>query len=92
MDKEKDQAAKIRQLWRDPKFAGSFSGLENFKLLLKLDKDIDISREKLYNILKKDRNYILEMRKIKKKIDKTQNECTWLWRLLAGRFGRNVPF
>ncbi len=63
---EKKEADEIRRLWRDPKFSGSFSGLANFQLLLKLDKGIDISREKLFNILKEDRNYILEMRKIKK--------------------------
>ena len=57
---------KIRKLWRDPKFPGSFSGISNFQAALKFDKNIDISKSKLFNILRHDRNYILEMRKIKK--------------------------
>ncbi len=60
-------AEEIQKLWRDPKFPGSYSGLANFQAVLKLDKGINISKEKLYEILSKDRNYILEMRKVKKK-------------------------
>ncbi len=56
----------IRKLWRNPQFSGSFAGLANFKAALKFEKNIDISTEKLFQILKQDRNYILEMRKVKK--------------------------
>ncbi len=59
---------KIRKLWRDPKFHGAFSGIANFQAALKFEKNIDIPKSKLFHILKQDRNYVLEMRKIKKVI------------------------
>ncbi len=64
---DSDFKEKIEELWRDPKFPGSFSGLENFRNSLKYEKNIIVSRKALYNILSKDRNYILEMRKVKKR-------------------------
>ena len=58
----------IRSLWRDPKFSGSFSGISNFQAALKYEKNINLSTKELYDMLKKDRNFLLEMRKIPKRI------------------------
>ncbi len=60
----------IRKLWRNPRFSGCYSGLRNFHTALKLEKNISIPEKDLFNILKQDRNYILEMRKVKKKINR----------------------
>ncbi len=62
------QEAKILELWRDPSFSGAFSGLANFQTCLEHEKNIHISRNNLLKILKKDRDYVLEMRKVPKKI------------------------
>ncbi len=58
----------IQQLWRDPNFSGSFSGISNFQAALKYDKNISLSKSQIYDILKGDRNFVLEMRKVKKRI------------------------
>ncbi len=86
---------KIRQLWRDPKFSGSFSGLVNFQTALKFEKNINISRKKLYDILSKDRNYLLEMRKIKKRIKRRpmniHGYCV-LWQCDIGQLFRHGEY
>ncbi len=61
---------KILKLWRDPNFSGAFSGLENFRTCLEHEKNIKVSRSTLLQILNQDRNYILEMRKVPKKIQR----------------------
>ncbi len=58
----------ILQLWRDPNFSGAYSGLANFQTCLQHEKNIEISRNNLLKIMMKDRNFLLEMRKIPKKI------------------------
>ncbi len=57
---------KILKLWRTPEFPGSYLGLSNFRLALKLDKNIDISRHELRKIMQTDEDFLLETRKIKK--------------------------
>lgn len=57
VDKEK-----IIQLWRDPDFEGSYTGIKTFQTLLKLNKDIDISERKLYEILKNDPIFVMHIR------------------------------
>lgn len=52
---------KILELWRDPKFIGSYRGIKTFQMLLKTDKDIDISENKLYKIMKNDPIYVMHM-------------------------------
>ena len=59
---------KILNLWRDPRFSGAYSGLDNFKTCLQHEQNIHISRNNLLKILMKDRNYVLEMRKVPRKI------------------------
>ncbi len=54
---------KIRALWRTPSFAGSFSGLANFRTSLATEKDIHLSHSELFNIMKEDENFILETKK-----------------------------
>jgi hypothetical protein len=53
---------KIIQLWRDPDFEGSYTGIKTFQTLLKLNKDIDISEKKLYEILKNDSIFVMHIR------------------------------
>ena len=56
----------ILRLWRDVNFEGSFSGVKTFQILLKLNKDIDISERKLYSILKNDPLFVMHQRGNKK--------------------------
>jgi hypothetical protein len=51
--------SRIRELWRDPTFAGSYRGIKTFQILLKTDLNIDISQNRLYNILKKDSIFLI---------------------------------
>ena len=44
----------ILKLWRDPNFAGSYRGVRAFQTLLKTDLNIDVSEQRLLNILKTD--------------------------------------
>ena len=59
---------KILELWRDPKFSGAYAGLATFQTCLEHEKNISISRNELLKILRTDRDYVLEMRKIPKAI------------------------
>ena len=59
---------KILELWRTPSFSASFGGISNLQLALKLEKHIDISRQQLLDIMHSDPNFVLETRKIAKKI------------------------
>ncbi len=56
----------IRKLWRTPSFSGSFSGVRNFQAALHFEKGIQKSREELLHILRKDPNFVLETKKIRK--------------------------
>ena len=47
----------IRQLWEDPNYPSSFSGLENFKASLYLDKGWKIGRKRLMRIFQNIPNY-----------------------------------
>ena len=66
----KANAKKILELWRDPSFSGAYSGLQNFQTCLYHEKNIQVSRNDLLKILMTDRNYVLEMRKVPKKINR----------------------
>ena len=52
----------ILQLWRDPNFSGSYRGIKTFQILLKTDKNIDISEKELYKILKKDSIFLIHQK------------------------------
>ncbi len=52
---------KVLELWRDPKFSGSYRGIKTFQLLLKTDKNIDISERELFKIMKNDPIYVMHM-------------------------------
>ncbi len=56
------------QLWKNPKFSGSFSGITNFRAALAVEKDIHVSKAKLFSILRKDPDILLETKKKLKKI------------------------
>lgn len=49
----------ILKLWKNPLFSGSFRGVKTFQTCLKLEKDIDISERRLYNILKKEPIFLI---------------------------------
>lgn len=52
---------KIRKIWRDPTFSGSYRGLKTFQIFLKTDKNINISEKELYKIMKNDPIYVMHM-------------------------------
>ncbi len=56
----------IHNLWRNPKFSGAFSGIRTFKSCLALEKNINIPEKKLFDIMRKDPDFVLEMKKIRK--------------------------
>lgn len=57
---------KIIQLWRDPNFSGSYTGIKTFQILLKTDLNKDVSEDRLYKVLKRDQNYLIHQRKYRK--------------------------
>lgn len=52
----------ILKLWRDVDFEGSFSGVKTFQVLLKLNKNIDVSERRLYTILQNDPLFVMHQR------------------------------
>ncbi len=56
---------KILQLWRSPTFSGSYRGIKTFQILLKTDLNIDVSQERLYNILKTDPIFLIHQQPIR---------------------------
>jgi hypothetical protein len=55
----------LLQLWRDPNFSGSYRGIKSFQILLKTDKNINVSQDRLYSVLKKDRIFLIHQRPIR---------------------------
>jgi hypothetical protein len=51
----------LLQLWKDPKFSGSFRGVKTFQTLLKTDRNIDVSENRLYQVLKKEPLYLVHL-------------------------------
>jgi len=56
----------ILNLWKDKEFSGSFRGVRTFQACLKTDKNIDISENRLYTILKKEPLFLTHQRSKKK--------------------------
>lgn len=56
----------ILKLYNDPKFDGSFSGVKTFRDFLYSEKNELVSEKRLYEILKKDKNYLLHMKPTRK--------------------------
>lgn len=52
----------ILKLWHDPNWIGSFRGIKTFQLLLKTEKNIDISTKELTKILRNDSLYLMHLR------------------------------
>lgn len=50
---------KIRKLWHDPKIG--YRGIKTFQVLLKTNYNIDVSEQRLYNILKEDPLYLIHL-------------------------------
>lgn len=69
MEENKDiNESEIIQLWKDISFPGSFRGLKTFQAVLKTDKNIDITENKLLKILRKEPLYLIhQIKPIKKK-------------------------
>lgn len=53
---------KLLQLWRSPSFNGSYRGIKTFQLLLKTDLNIDVSQERLYQLLKTDTIFLIHQK------------------------------
>ena len=70
----------IRDLWRSPEFSGAFSGLLNFMHALNIQYNLNISRNKLFQIMKKDPEFSLETFHVKKRFPrrpyKVHGYCT----------------
>ncbi len=58
----------VRVLIMNHCISGAFSGLENFRMALIYDKDIKISRSALFDIMRKDKDFLLETKKIKRTV------------------------
>lgn len=71
----------ILQLWRDVTFEGSFTGVKTFQILLKLNKDIDISEGQLYKILKNDPLFVMHQRG-KRKISRRSYNLSYYGELI----------
>ncbi len=59
---------KLIELWKNPKFSGSYSGITNFHAALAVEKNIHVPIHKLFTILRKDPDILLETKKKLKKI------------------------
>ena len=60
------QEEEIRQAWRSIDFVGSFSGLTTFREALRHEKGIKISKDRLFQIMKSDPDFIHETRKVRR--------------------------
>ncbi len=85
-------ADELQKLWRDPKFSGSFSGISNFQSALKFEKNINLSKNQIYAMLKTDRNFVLEMSKIKKRIPRRPMNVHGYGILWQADLGQLFPF
>ncbi len=56
------------ELWKNPKFSGSYSGVSNFQAALALEKNIHVSKARLFSVFKTDPDILLETKKRLKKI------------------------
>jgi hypothetical protein len=52
----------LLQLWRSPNFVAGYSGIKTFQIKLKLEKNINVSQARLYNILKKDPMFLIHQK------------------------------
>lgn len=52
----------ILDLWKDPEFSGSYRGIKTLQLLLRTDKNIEISEHRLYKILRTDPTYLIHQK------------------------------
>lgn len=55
----------ILDLWKDPKFEGSFTGANTFRVLLKTNYNYDIPLKRIYSILKTEPNYLKQLKPIR---------------------------
>lgn len=76
---------KILQLYQDPSFYGSFSGVKNFQHFLFTDYGYHISSDRLYNLLKTLPNYIYNLRP-KRKFPTRSYQIDSFGKLMGGYF------
>lgn len=50
---------KIRALWHNPKVG--YRGIKTFQILLKTNYNVDVSQQRLYNVLKEDPLYLIHL-------------------------------
>lgn len=56
----------ILNYYKDPNFPGSFSGVRTFKQFLFTDLGENVQEKRIYDLLKKDHNYIIHMKPVRK--------------------------
>ena len=52
----------ILKLWRSPTFEGSYRGIKTFQVLLKTNLNIDVSQNRLYEVLRSDPIFIIHQK------------------------------
>ena len=57
---------RLKELYQDPTFYGSFSGARNFQTFLKTDFNEDINLDRIYNVLKTIPSYVISLKPIKR--------------------------
>ncbi len=77
----------IQKLWRNPKFSGSFSGVRNFQASLGLEKNIHLSISELFAILRKDPDFVAEMRQVRIRFPRRHVMVHGVGRLWQGDLG-----
>ncbi len=83
---------KILALWRTPSFPGSFSGLANFRTSLATIKDIHLSNTELFNIMKQDKNFILETKKRRKRFKRRKLVVHGFAKVWQADIGEMFPY
>ena len=61
-DKKTLSDSELLELWHNPSFTGSFRGVRTFQRLLKTDLNLDVSENRLHNILKTDTLFLIHQK------------------------------
>ena len=60
----------IRKLWRTPSFPGSFAGIATMQAALEHEKGQKVSQKRLFEIMRQDPDFVLEMKKVRKTFER----------------------
>jgi hypothetical protein len=79
----------VLRLWKDPNFSGSYRGLKTFQISLKLQKNVDVSEKKLFNILKTEPIYLIHQ-KAHRKFERRHLDLNNYGELVFGDIGKLI--